>query len=317
MFAGNRLLKVLRIKAGTASVFRYAAMFIYLSIICSTSFAGGLSTPLGEVVIENLQLGQSYNLTQLAGLKLLVTNTSEEAVNLQVDIMSPGEGELKYEAVSIPETDWVRVTQNQFELETKGTAATDIMLSIPNDLKYLGQKFQVMIWSHTMPGQDGGMFLAFGLKSRIIFSIANEVVTEPINELSGGRAMLQVSPSNIHASYLNLGQEIDLSEQIGEMVIITNTGSETAVGSLTSRAISTSLVELDANYDEPPSGSVLSFSDNRFELLPGESKEVRMYLELPENCDCQGGNYMFIIHASTENTEVVTGAYSRLYVAVE
>ena len=317
MFAGSRLREAKGTHCRSQLVFPFTVVLLVLSVFCSPSYGGGLSTPLGEVVIENLQIGQTYNLTKLAGIKLFVTNSSDQQVKLQVDILAPGPSELKHEAISIPDVSWVRVDQNQFDIEAQGTIATDIVMSIPYDRKYLGMKFQVMIWSHTMPGDEGGMYLAYGLKSRIIFSIDREVASETIGTIATGSARVEVSPTSIHASNIDPGQEIDLTEQTGEFVTVTNSGDETANCRLTSKTVSTSLVELTDNYEEAPSGSVLRFSDDQFQLLPGESKMVRMYLELPEHCDCRGGNYMFIIHASTEDTEVVTGAYSRLYVDVQ
>ena len=62
------------------------------------AMSGGLRTQLGEVVIENLQVGQRYNLKDLANLKLIVGNTSDYALQLQMDVLVPSPGELKQEA---------------------------------------------------------------------------------------------------------------------------------------------------------------------------------------------------------------------------
>ena len=66
---------------------------ILVLLIAPAANAGGLRTHLGEVVVENLQIGQTYNLKDLANLSLMVVNTSEYRVKLQMDVLSPDEVE--------------------------------------------------------------------------------------------------------------------------------------------------------------------------------------------------------------------------------
>ena len=55
--------------------------------------AGGLSCSIGEVVIENLKIGQTYSLRTLANLPLSLTNTGDESVVVRVDPLRPTVGE--------------------------------------------------------------------------------------------------------------------------------------------------------------------------------------------------------------------------------
>ena len=145
-----------------------------LLLICITSVsAGGLRTQLGEVVVENLQIGQTYNLADLANLSLRVTNTSDYRVKLRMDVLAPDEVELRHQAQPIPDLSWIALSCDTFYLEAGEEAVSDIMISIPDEEQYLGKRYQFMIWSHTVPSTEGGMFLATGLKSRIIFTTDN------------------------------------------------------------------------------------------------------------------------------------------------
>jgi len=47
---------------------------------------------------------------------------------------------------------------------------SNIFIEIPSDTTLRGRKFQATLWSRTIPGP--GVFIACGLKSRVIFSIA-------------------------------------------------------------------------------------------------------------------------------------------------
>jgi len=163
---------------------------IYVIVLSFLTFAtynvveaGGLSTQLGEAVIENLQIGQTYNLQQLANLRLIVTNTSDYGVDLKMDILFPDSSELKKGAEPIPDTSWMKLSQSLFKLGPNEKATSDIIISIPDEDQYLGKKYQVTIWSHTLAGSGPGMFLTYGLKTRIIFTTdtvkatKNEIVT--------------------------------------------------------------------------------------------------------------------------------------------
>ena len=85
---------------------------IFLSFLATAAVdgteAGGLRTQLGEVVIENLQIGQTYNLKQLANVRLIVTNTSDYSVDLRMDVQLPDSSELRKGAEPVPDTSWVR-----------------------------------------------------------------------------------------------------------------------------------------------------------------------------------------------------------------
>ena len=102
--------------------------------------AGGLSTGLGEVVVENLQVGQTYSLKELANLRLFVTNNSDDSVALKMDILSPDSSELKKGSRPIPDISWLKLSRDTFVLGPNEIALSDITLSIPDENRYLGEE---------------------------------------------------------------------------------------------------------------------------------------------------------------------------------
>ena len=128
--------------------------------------AGGLSTDLGEVILEDLHIGESYSICEVLHSPLEVVNESDWAVELKVDILVPQEGELKDGYEPIPNTSWIRLEKGTFLIGPKDRGVTDIIISVPDDEQYLGKRYQVYIWSHTI-----GERLCVGLRSRILFSI--------------------------------------------------------------------------------------------------------------------------------------------------
>ncbi len=280
-----------------------------------STIAGGLSTHLGEVVVTNLQIGQTYNLRELANLLMTVTNTGEDVVNLKMDVLQPETRELRQGAAAIPDAGWVTLSQDLFTLGGMQPASSDIIISIPDDPQYLGKKFQVIIWSHTVSA--GTMFMEVGLKSRIIFTI-DSVKADLDKLVTGSAASLDFSlqPGEIYLDNVPLGLSYDIAEKTGSILTITNSGDRQKTFRLQSRTVESSSATLTDQYDDAPEASYLQFSDYEFVLAPKETKTVNMYLNFPTNEEYKGKHYMFIIHAYSTDELVTTGVYSRLYVSV-
>ena len=280
--------------------------------------AGGLSTQLGEVVIENLQIGQTYNLKQLANLQLIVTNTSDYGVDLRMDVLLPDKSELRKEAEPIPDISWVKLSQNLFKLSPNEKATSDIVLSIPDDDKYCGKKYEVTIWSHTLGSSGSGMFLAYGLKTRIIFTTDTVRATKSqIVTSSDASVNFTLKPEEIFLDNIELGKIYDVEKNTGLVLKITNPSKQKQTFKLQSLTVDNSVATLTKEYQDAPDASYLEFSDSSFVLPPKGTKTIKMYLRFPEEKEYTGKKYMFVLHAFTVDEKVTTGVYSRLYASIK
>lgn len=142
---------------------------LIIFLFAQTAFAGGLSTGFGEVLVENLPLGKAYSMGKEAKLPLIITNTSNNKVSLKIEVLLPQESELKRGFEPIPDINWIELSQKEFVIGPAQSAKTDVIISIPGDEQYLGKKYQVWIWSHTV-----GRAIGVGLKSKLLFTIKQE-----------------------------------------------------------------------------------------------------------------------------------------------
>lgn len=299
---------------------RLSAIFLaFLALVAYDGVeAGGLSTQLGEVVIENLQIGQTYNLKHLANLSLIVTNTSDYSVDLRMDILLPDSSELRKGAEPIPDTSWLKLSQNLFKLGANEKASSDIIISIPGDDQYLGKKYQVTIWSHTLGGEGSGMFLAFGLKSRIIFTTDTVKATKSeVVTASDASVNFSLKPEEIFLDSIELGKSYDVEKNTGLVLKITNPSEREQAFELHSLTVGNSVATLTKKYEDAPDASFLKFSENSFVVPPKGTKTIKMYLEFPPKKEYSGKKYMFVIHAFTLAQRVTTGVYSRLYASIK
>jgi hypothetical protein len=293
-------------------------LFILTLFVATALQARGLSTSLGEVVVENLQVGQTYSLKQLANLRLYVTNNSDDSVALKMDILSPDSSELKKGASPIPDILWLKLSQNTFVLGPDEIALSDITLSIPDENRYLGKKYQVAIWSHTVALAGRAMSLGLGLKSRIIFT--TDATKAPVNEIvksSDASVELVLNPEKMFLDDVELGTIYDPEARKGSVLTVSNHSKHEQLLRLRSLTVSNSVTALTEGYEDAPDASYLRFSENEFVLPPYGTKEVRVYLDFSERTEYCGKRFMFIIHAYVVGEKVSAGVYSRVYASIK
>jgi hypothetical protein len=274
--------------------------------------SGGLSTQTAAVVIENLKVGHTCSLKALANYQLRITSTCDSPVSLRMDVLLPDSSELKKNAAIIPDTSWVQLIPARFEMEPQGTAAADIVITIPDDDQYLGRKFQVMVWSHTV----GSSFIQLGLKSRIIFTV-DSARADPSEVVSsaGTGLNLGVEPAVISVEGVKLGTTWDLEQESGTVLRVTNRGEQQRTITLQSLTVESSVASLTEGFQDAPDPSFLRFSQSQLTIGAGETELVRMSLAFPSMPKYQSKRYMFIIYAYSEAGKVTSGVYSRLYVS--
>jgi len=291
-------------------------ILLLLLVYMQSAEAGGLSTTFGEVIIENLKIGQTYSVRQLANIPLTVLNRGDRSVQLKMDILRPQESELKKGYEPIPDTSWVSLEQNFFVIEPKGKAETDVFISIPDDERYLGGKYHVWIWSHTVGGMIG-----LGLKSRLLFTIARArhalpLQGEPIgkedNSEIRGNLNFQVGPKEIYLHNMEIGKIYNVEKETGTTLDVTNPNDREYTYKAKSIRVSDSLLELKEGYEDCPEPSFLGLSEAEFAVPARSSEKVRMFVCFPNDDTYAGRKYVFVIHI----TQGGVGSYSRVYASL-
>ena len=275
-------------------------------LITSTALAGGLSCSLGEVVVDNLQIGSVYDLTELANTRIIVTNTGDITVKLRMDVLVPEASELKLNSEPIPDASWIRLSQTEFEIAPSANAESHIQLTIPDDERLLGRRFQVTIWSHTVPSEETGLFLACGLKSRLIFTTDSVRHTAP-DYVGNSATRLRLTPAEIHWNSAHADTRT--------MTVI-NEGETAQVVHLKAQAMHDSYTSLPAGYEDCSDPAMVWFSEDTVTLPPHGSRTVDVRLTLSDLGRNGMGDCMLIIVAESGGETVQSRVYSRVYLTL-
>jgi hypothetical protein len=293
-----------------ASTFAARSLLALLLALCLSrpAVAGGLRCSIGEVVIENLKIGQSYSLKTLANLPLSLTNTSDHAVRVSIDPMIPGVSELRQGAEAIPDLGWASATPETLEFAPNQTRAAELILTIPDDERLFGRKFQAIFWSHTLP-REGDM-LAYGLKSRVIFTIDREREEEGVHPT--GDLSITLQPAQVQLGRVAPGRTYRLEEAAQEPLKIRNTSNHTV--SVDLKALSSDQAgRSESGWADLLSAAQVVLEPSSFSLAPGEERTVGGTISLPKG-RLKVKDFMCVISAAVTGMAVKTEIYSRIYV---
>ncbi len=267
--------------------------------------AGGLRCSVGEVVLENLKISQTYSLRTLANLPLTLTNTGDHSVTVALDPMVPGESELRGGAEAIGSLAWVSVMPETLTLEAGQTATADVSLVLPDDETLFGRRFQAMVWSHTLP--DPNDLVSVGLKSRIIFSVDTERDSSPIAPT--GELGIELESAELKLAGLKARKAYRLQDLMTRPMSVRNTSSRTLTIELAPAAVPVS--------EASEAGDLLAVAQLRFDpavvvLAPGERRTVTGTLTVNEPAKLRGQRLRCAVSASVTDLAVRTRILSRI-----
>ncbi len=220
--------------------------------------AGGIRTDFGDVLIENVGIGKTYNLRDIAGRPMKVTNIGAGTINLVMDVMVPTQSfiterrrELGYEP--IPSPDWVTLTQTQFIVPAGESALTDVFIKIPNDPKLYGRKFQASIYSRSV----GDNFLQLGVWSHLQMTIVpspEQQAEVEKNRKQGvvGNMDYTLLPDKLVFANFPLGRRVNIKKEVNKTIMIANSGDEKIDIRLKAVPVGDTPLTLQAGYADLP-----------------------------------------------------------------
>ncbi len=276
-------------------------------------WAGGLRCSVGEVVINNLKIGQTYSLKALANLPLVLTNTSDRPVHILVDALVPDSSELRVEARPIPNACWASAAPDSFDLGPRETKSVEMLLSIPDDETLFGRKFQVTFWSHTMA--QAGDLLAYGINTRVIFSI--DQVRDTTSVVPSGDLSLSLTPAAMTLDGIVPGREYRLEDLLHDPLVVRNTSNRPLSVELRALNPLQSATELTPGYADLLDAATVKFTSAHFTLKPGEQATVTGTVLFSKIGSSAGKKYMCVVAAEVVDLPVRTQIYSRIYAHIE
>ena len=268
--------------------------------------AGGLRCSLGEAVVENLKAGQTYSLEKLANLPLTVTNTGDQSVRVVVDALVPDTSELRQGAEPIPDRSWASADPDSFMLAPGSSRAVDLHLRLPDDSSLFGRKFEVIFWSHTLA--NPGDMLAYGLKSRLIFSLDRERGAPdeaPVGDLS-----IALLPARLYLDRITPGRKCRIDQLSREPLTVRNTSNKKVTVELQALGVQESGGTLPGGAAELLDAGAMELAPSSLTLEPGEQRTITGSLTVPRKRGLKGRRLECVIAATVVDQPIRTRIFS-------
>ncbi len=131
---------------------RWFCGLVLMSVLAGVeAFGSTLSTNFAEVHIDNLKIGGVYNLTEAVNYPMWVSYSGDAPIELKYESVAPSNEELRAGYEPIPDVSWITVSKKNVSLLPDETATADVTISVPNDEKYLGEKYQAYVLVTSVP----------------------------------------------------------------------------------------------------------------------------------------------------------------------
>ena len=172
----------------------------------------------------------------------------------------------------------------------------------------MGRRFQVTFWTHSLP--RAGQLLAYGLKSRIIFTTAptrDSADVQPTGDLS-----VSLLPAQVQMKHLAAGKRYRLEQLAGQPITVHNTSNHPVRVELHMLSAAASGTPLNADDAELLDVAKVHLEPASIMLAPGESRAVTGEVVMNGGRAGKGKNLVCVVAASVADELVRTQIYSRL-----
>jgi len=260
----------------------------------------GLSTPAGQVWLENLRIGGTYSMTDLFKYPLKLNYDGDTAVKLTIEVVVPSTNSVWSGYEPIPDKNWISVDKTEFFLNKENNEAiTDVKITIPDDKSLMGKKFEVWLHSVVVPTNMTGLIMGAGVNSRFMISIADrELSPEEKKQLEQKqwRAFtdFELTPTK---NYL----DVTPGKPVRHKIKLVNKSDEKVVFEI--KKIIDTNANPQANY-QPLPGEIKVKLPGKIVLAPNSIKEIDFLVDFPKK-EYPDKFYSFWIEVTPQIKEIV------------
>jgi hypothetical protein len=283
--------------------------------VAAVALAAGLSTHFGEVLVENLQIGRTYNTQDLIGLPLRVKNESDEPIELLMEPVAPRPDPARKDYEPIPDLSWVRLERTSHTVAPNAEAVSNVFLSIPADPKLKGRRFMVSLHSYTVPPKAGGTAaISVGLFSKLLFTVSR---FEGAPSRQESARVFSVMPEDLFLSGVPAGKPVHSGRDLGKSLVLFNPNDFSCTYEVRSIPIEGSETKVRVGFDEAPDAGFLTLEEGLFTVPPHSEKTVFFSLAIPAKDEYRGRNFMFLLMTEQRPGTPLVRVYNRVFVFTE
>lgn len=288
---------------------------VVLCMAYSVSAAqSGLKTNYTKFIADNLPIGHTLSMKKIANAPMMVGNNYDAPIVITIEPQIPKKLQPGYEA--IPDPAWIRIETTSVTVPANSKVDLDVLVSIPDDPKYFGKKFQCDLGIST-PGEKEtkGMFhYGFQITGIFLFSVApgrNEDALASAMK-SPANADYSITPPQVVLWNVKAGQTVEVKSQENKWLELANNSKKKQTYWLSSvNPADTGFTVFEGSHFSGNADDVIVPQDE-ITLRAGAKKALELKIKVPQNADFSSGPLVYLVTVKTGKSQ---GGVSR-YIAV-
>src|SRR3989338_54396 len=282
--------------------------------------AAGMQTKFGSITIENLQPGITYNTRELVNMPLIVKNTGDGKLVVKIETVPPkpdSPGLIKAGCEVIPDPSCVKFSKDELEIAPGGSEGTDILITIPDDDKYLGKRYQVDI-SLTQVNRG---FIGIGLLANLRFSVAYRRQTKEEADLRKkveefGTFDFELLPKKQVLENVPLGKEIDIEKDFKTSLKISNPNDVEFLYYMDLVTFRDVDMLLPGGFEELPRELII-LKEKDVKVPENTVKKVKLGLKIPNEEKYKNKKFAFCVRGTVAGAPVELSQISRFIITTK
>lgn len=258
----------------------------------SPAWGLGLAARFGEVVVENAEIGRTYNLRETLKLPFGIENRGIGEVEVVVEFEPPAKNHVKEGYEAIPDPTWLRALPDRLKIGPKSQGFFDLLLTIPDDPALNGRHFHAIVKARTI----GTGLLGVAIENNLRFSVGPgpESLKEEKRQKAMAKLDFDVSPQTIYVTDVPLGKAFDTKAEQNKVIRVANYASDPLPIKLTSEEWNQKLY-MPAGYEPIPDPSWVKFKTSEQKIEPEQIGSFQFVIQIPDEPAYRGKKFAALI----------------------
>ncbi len=292
----------------------FTGLMVALNIMLPRpSFALGLAARFGDVVVENAEIGKTYNLREAVKVPFGIENKSNAAVDVTVEFEQPVPKAILTDYVAIPDPGWLKSLPEKITIGPKSIGFFDLMLTIPNDPSLNGKHFQAVVKARTV---GTGLF-GVAVENRLRFSIGPgpESLKEEKRQKALARLDFNVTPQVIYVVDVPQGKMFDVKAEQNKSIKVANYSPDPLPIKFTSSPWESQLYK-PGEYEPIPDPSWITIKPEEKKVAGEEIAAFEFFVKVPNDPKYKGKKFAAMIKSGL-STGFWLDAPVRVFISVK
>ncbi len=252
----------------------------------------GLAARFGEVILEGVEIGRTYNLREKARIPFGIENRGDADTEVHIEFLAPPSKEVVEGYEVIPDPTWLKALPGRMQITAHTIGFFDLLLTIPDDPTLVGKHFQVNIRAQNSPTG----LLGVAVENRLRFSIgpgpeslAAEKKRKKMSQLD-----FDVSPQVLYLKDIPVGKSYDVRNEQKKAIRIANFGQDVLEMQLGSVEWEKRL-HMPEGYEPIPNPEWVVFKSSNVKVDGEAIEQTRMIIKIPDEPQYKGKKYAALV----------------------